>query len=194
MITKRRAKAVQSVVLLAKVVLISLALIYLASTSRCPSFGRLVAAPCGAPPADKRRGARLSAGPNLQNNRVCGIGHQRSCTLPDDVPLRHESPVPAVEAVVPIVAHHEVVAFRHDLRAPIIVAAVTRKAGTNRPSGCRCGNLAGDDPHRVTFLRDDALDERLLRLVRVVQHDDIADMRLADPPIVCRLVDDIRQS
>src|SRR5687768_12814567 len=33
--------------------------------------------------------------------------------LADDVLLRHEAPVPAVVAAVPIVAHHEVVTRRH---------------------------------------------------------------------------------
>src|SRR6185369_266691 len=40
----------------------------------------------------------------------------------------------------------------------------------------------------VAFLRDDAFDEGLLRIERVIQHDDVAATRLADP--VDQLVDD----
>src|SRR5437763_166795 len=38
--------------------------------------------------------------------------------LADDVFLRHRSPVAAVGAVVAVIAHDEVIALLHDLRAP----------------------------------------------------------------------------
>src|SRR5512138_953080 len=43
--------------------------------------------------------------------------------LADDVLLRHGPPVTAVRAVVAVIAHDEVVALLHDLRAPVVVAA-----------------------------------------------------------------------
>src|SRR5437867_3800576 len=42
----------------------------------------------------------------------------------DDVLLGHHPPVAAVRAVVPMVAHHEVIAFGNDLWSPVVVAAV----------------------------------------------------------------------
>ena len=42
----------------------------------------------------------------------------------DDVLLRDESPVAAVRAVVPVIAHYEVVPLRNNLRSPIVVAAI----------------------------------------------------------------------
>src|SRR5687768_18402593 len=44
--------------------------------------------------------------------------------LADDVFLRDELPVPAVGAVVPMVAHHEVVPVWNPFRPPVVVAAV----------------------------------------------------------------------
>src|SRR5258708_6669762 len=41
----------------------------------------------------------------------------------DDVLLRHGTPMAAVGAVVPVVAHHEVVALLDYLRTPVVVAA-----------------------------------------------------------------------
>ena len=49
-------------------------------------------------------------------------------------------------------------------------------------------DAAVDDPDLVAFLRDDPLDERLVRVERVVEHHDVADLRLADA--VGELVDD----
>src|SRR5262249_27964175 len=43
--------------------------------------------------------------------------------LPDDVLFRDEAPVPAVRAVVAVVAHDEVVALPNHVRAPIVMAA-----------------------------------------------------------------------
>src|SRR5437762_4364511 len=42
--------------------------------------------------------------------------------LADDVLLRHEAPVAAVGAVVPVIAHHEVVALGHDGGTEVVVA------------------------------------------------------------------------
>ena len=49
-------------------------------------------------------------------------------------------------------------------------------------------DVAVHDPDRVAFLGDDALDEHLLRVERVVEHDDVAGPRLAE--LVDELVDD----
>src|SRR2546428_11723169 len=43
--------------------------------------------------------------------------------LTDDVPLRNGTPVAAVRAVVPVVAHHEIVALLDRLGSVIVVAA-----------------------------------------------------------------------
>ncbi len=50
------------------------------------------------------------------------------------------------------------------------------------------GDVAVDDPHGVAFFRDHPLHEHLLRIQRVVEHDDVARPRLAD--LVHQLVDD----
>src|SRR5262245_45703796 len=44
--------------------------------------------------------------------------------LADDVFLRHHAPVTAVGAVVPMIAHDEVVALGDHLRPPFVVAAI----------------------------------------------------------------------
>src|SRR5690606_2317251 len=46
--------------------------------------------------------------------------------LADDVLLRHGPPVATVGTVVPMVAHHEVVALRNHLRAPVVVPPILR--------------------------------------------------------------------
>ena len=49
-------------------------------------------------------------------------------------------------------------------------------------------DVAVDDADGVAFFGDDPLDERLVRIERVVEHHDVAAARLADP--VDQLVDD----
>jgi hypothetical protein len=96
--------------------------------------------------------------------------------------------VPAVGAVVAVVAHHEVIAFVDDLRAEVIVAAVVGRHEAVVERHVIAVDPAADDADLIPFFRDDALDERLLRLQRIVEHHDVADLRIADP--VGELVDD----
>src|ERR1051326_5463996 len=48
---------------------------------------------------------------------------------PDQVPVRHKTPDPAIAAVVPVVAHHEIVTRRHgaDHVSLIVVAIFTER-------------------------------------------------------------------
>src|SRR5712691_1243744 len=106
----------------------------------------------------------------------------------DDVLLRHEAPVAAVGAVVPVIAHHEVVALGHDGGTEVVVAP---ELGRDEPIVHRHVvhvHTPVDDAHGVAFLGDDALDERLVRVERVVEHHDVAAARRAHP--VHELVDD----
>src|SRR5215813_13001644 len=79
--------------------------------------------------------------------------------LADDVLLRHHPPVTAVGAVVAVVAHHEVVAFRYHLRTPVVVAAVVRLDVVVLQRDVVDVHAAVDDANGVAFLRDDALHE-----------------------------------
>ena len=67
----------------------------------------------------------MTASGKIQKYKLAGAASEQSGVLKrppahvhlaDDVLLRHRSPVAAVEAVVPVVAHHEVVARLHDRR------------------------------------------------------------------------------
>src|SRR4051812_48078228 len=78
--------------------------------------------------------------------------------LADDVLLRHEAPVPAVGAVVAMVAHHEVVAFRHHLRAPVVVAAILVRHEGVVHRDVVAEHPAVDDPHLIALFRDYPLD------------------------------------
>ena len=108
--------------------------------------------------------------------------------LADDVFLRHRTPVAAVGAVVPVVAHHEVVALLHDRRAPVVVAAELLRHVVVVQRHVVDVDAAVDDPDRVAFLRDHPLDEHLLGIERVVEHHDVAGPRIAE--LVDQLVDD----
>src|SRR5215207_1963824 len=44
--------------------------------------------------------------------------------LADDVLLRNRAPVAAVPAAIAVIAHHEVIAFRHDLRSEVLGASI----------------------------------------------------------------------
>ena len=108
--------------------------------------------------------------------------------LPDDVLLRHHAPVAAVGAVVPMVAHDEVVALRNDLRAPVVVAAVVLGNVVVVQRDVVHVHTPVDDADRIVLLRDHPLDEGLVGIERVVEHDDVAAARLADA--IHQLVDD----
>ena len=94
----------------------------------------------------------------------------------------------AVGAVVPVVAHHEIVPFRHDLGSPVVVAAVLARHVRVGERHVIDEHLPVDHLHRIALLGDDALNERLLGLERVVQHDDVAALR--GDQAVHQLVDD----
>src|SRR5579872_6711216 len=101
--------------------------------------------------------------------------------LSDDVLFRHHAPVTAVGAVVPMVAHHEVVALRNHLGAPVVMATELCRHVVVLERDVVHVYAPVHDAHRVAFLGDDALDERFVRVERVIQHDDVAPARLADP-------------
>ena len=86
----------------------------------------------------------------------------------------------AVGAVVPVIAHHEVVALRHHLWPPVVVAAVLARDEGIVHRHVVAEHAAVDNADLIAFFRDHTLDERLLRVERVVQHHDVADVRLAD--------------
>ena len=94
----------------------------------------------------------------------------------------------AVGAVVAVVAHDEVVALLHDLRAPVVVAAEFGRHVVVVQRDVVDVDVAVHDPDRVAFPGDHALDEHLLGVERVVEHDDVARTRLAE--LVDQLVDD----
>src|ERR671910_3845931 len=80
--------------------------------------------------------------------------------LADDVLLRHHAPMAAVRAVVAMVAEHEVVTFRHQLRPVVVMIAelwgnvvVTQRHVVHV-------HAAVHDPHDVVLFGNDALDER----------------------------------
>src|ERR1043166_210521 len=97
-----------------------------------------------------------------------------------DVLLRDRSPVAAVGAVVAMVAHDEVVALLNDLWTPIVVAAEFRRDVLVVQRNVVHVDATVHNAHRVALFGDDALDEHLLGIERVVEHHDVAGPRLAD--------------
>jgi hypothetical protein len=87
-----------------------------------------------------------------------------------------------------MVAHHEVIALRHDRGSEIIVAAVLRRHEVVLHWHVIHEHAAVDDANLIAFLGNHALDERLVRVERVVEHDDVAASR--DAPAICQLIDD----
>ena len=87
-----------------------------------------------------------------------------------------------------MVAHHEVVAFGDDLGAPVVVAAELVRHVAVLERHLVSVHAAVDDADLIARFGDDALDERLLRVDRIVEHHDIADPRIREP--VRQLVDD----
>src|SRR5581483_1012661 len=77
----------------------------------------------------------------------------------DDVFLRHHSPMPAVRTVVPVIAHHKVIAYGNHLRSPVVVAAELGRHVVVFQRDIVHVDTSVDDADRVTFFGDDALDE-----------------------------------
>src|SRR5712691_8829166 len=111
-------------------------------------------------------------------------------SLAADLLAPDESPVPAVLGVVPIVAHNEVRALRHHERiAPVQIAAMARghgRDGAGPDVGLVDEAAVEYDPvvlhlHGVAPDPDDALDEVTALVVRVLEHDDVAVVRLPQP-------------
>src|SRR5262245_5089830 len=106
----------------------------------------------------------------------------------DDVLLGYLTPVAAIGAVVAVIAHDEVVALLHDLRAPIVVAA---KSGWHVVIAERTivhVHPAVDDSDSVPFLCDHALYEHLFGIDGVIEHHDVARPRFSQ--LVHELADD----
>src|SRR4051812_33344647 len=79
----------------------------------------------------------------------------------DDVLLRHGTPVAAVGTVVAMVAHDEVVALLHDLRAPIVVAAEFLRHVVVVQGNVVDVDVAVHNANGIAFPGDDPLDEHL---------------------------------
>src|SRR6266853_4965652 len=79
--------------------------------------------------------------------------------LADDVLLRHRAPVAAVGAVVAVIAHDEVVALLHGLRAPVVVAAEFLRDVVVVERDAVDVDVPVDDADDIAFFRDDSLDE-----------------------------------
>ena len=86
----------------------------------------------------------------------------------------------AVGAVVPVVAEHEVVALWNHLRAPVVMRAIVLGHEVVLHRRFVHEDVAVDDAHGVALFGNHALHERLVRIDGVVEHHDIAVMRLAD--------------
>src|SRR5262245_58365429 len=108
--------------------------------------------------------------------------------LSDDVFLRHEAPVTAVGAVFPVITHHEVVTLGYDRRAEIVVAAELRRDESVVHRDIVHVHAAVHDSDGIAFFGNHALDERLVWIERVIEHDDVAAARSAYP--IDELVDD----
>jgi ferritin len=148
--------------------------------------------PAGLLAIDRQLGARTPAPPVSRRGSVeHAPARQRpppQLHLADDVALRHEPPVAAVGAVVPVVAHHEVVAFLHHLRAPVVVPAVLGRHVVVLERDVLHVHSPVHDLYLLALFRDHPLDERLVRVDRVVEHHDVASARVAQS--IDELVDD----
>ena len=87
-----------------------------------------------------------------------------------------------------MVTHHEVVTLGNDLGPPVIVAAEVARHEAVVEGNVVAEDTAVHDADLVAFLGNDPLDERFLRLERIVEHDDVADLGIAEP--IRELVDD----
>ena len=92
----------------------------------------------------------------------------------DDVLLWHLPPMPAIGAVVPVVAHHEVVRLLYDFRSMGLVTPIFGGHEQVRLQYLVHVDMTVFDPYRVTFLRYDPLDEGLVGVAGVVEHHDVA--------------------
>ena len=77
----------------------------------------------------------------------------------DDVLLGHESPMPAVRAVVAVIAHDEVIAVINPLRTEVVVAAILGRHEVVGERNVVHVDATVHDPNLVAFFGDDPLDE-----------------------------------
>src|SRR5688572_9009597 len=84
--------------------------------------------------------------------------------LADDVLFRNRAPMPAVGAVVPVVAHDEVVALLHHFRAVVVMTPERFRHVIVAERKIVDVDATVLDSHAVAFPRDDPLDEHLLRI------------------------------
>src|SRR5215213_7363016 len=101
--------------------------------------------------------------PNLQSEHPC----RRDWPPPDlyfadDVPLRHESPMAAVRAVIAVIAHHEVIPLGYHLRSPVVVRPIFVGNEVITHRRFVHVDVAVDDANGIAFFGDHALDERFV--------------------------------
>ena len=109
--------------------------------------------------------------------------------LPANLFLAHESPKPAVQTLVAIVAHHEIGAIGHRHR-PEIVARIDRAVDDPRIDPLGEGFVVEHDPvHEHGFIAKldgiagsphDPFDEILFLVFGKPEHDDVSPLRLAE--------------
>ena len=90
------------------------------------------------------------------------------------------SPVAAVQTAVAVIAHHEVIAFRHDLGAEILETSILGWHELVEERNAVHVDPPAGDPHVIAFTGNDPLHEQLRWIDRVVKHHDVARARLAD--------------
>lgn len=103
----------------------------------------------------------------------------------------------AIGTVVPMVAHDEVVGFSNHFGAMVFVAPEIRWYIIIGQKDFIHINSSVFDPDRVAFLCDDSLDEGLVRVPRVIQHDDVARLRQTEETVQRFVYDEsvlVRQS
>ena len=115
----------------------------------------------------------------------------------DDVAFWNLAPMSAIRTVVAMVAHDEVVGFADHFRAVVFVAPEIQWYIIIGKKHFIHINSSVFDPDRVAFLCDDPLDEGLVRVPRVIQHDDVARLRQTEKTIQRFVYDEsvlVRQS
>src|SRR4029453_1994379 len=125
---------------------------------------------------------RASTGPSIQPLEHSRRGDRppAELDLADDVLLRHHPPVAAVRAVVPMIAHDEIVALGNDLWSPFIMASILGRDVVVVERDVVHVNATVHDAHGITFFGNDPLHEWLVRVERVVKHTDVASPWLAN--------------
>ena len=104
---------------------------------------------------------------------------------PLDIVPRHESPGPAVPAVVPVVPHGEIV-VRRDLGRRVVVRVPVGFPGVDMLNERLVLRHAIEEETLVPYLHhvpgepDDSLDVVLFRLLRILEDDDVVAADVAD--------------